>query len=119
MLDQVRLKIQKYQFIRQMHLTLKNDYETSRCLIGDKWSNNESDSVIVLIIAVVPLVIDDHVIQDNASTHDQSESALRVRPIRDNSMLKLFFNRSKEHFTSFLIDTCFIEKNWMLLLYKR
>jgi hypothetical protein len=40
--------------------------------------------VIVLIITVVSLVINDHVVQDNASTYDQSESALRVRPVRDD-----------------------------------
>jgi hypothetical protein len=67
-----------------MHLLLKNDCETSQYLIGDKWSNDESDSVIVVIVATVSLVIDDHIVQDNASTYDQIESALRVRPSRDD-----------------------------------
>jgi hypothetical protein len=82
-LDQVRLKVQIYQSRSQMCLSLKNDCETSRCLIGDRWSNDESDSVIVVIVVVVSLIIDDHVVQDNASMHDQIESALRVRSIRD------------------------------------
>jgi hypothetical protein len=47
------------------------------------WSNDESDSVIVLIVTVVSLIIDDHVVQDNTSTHNQPKSALRVRTIRD------------------------------------
>jgi hypothetical protein len=67
-----------------MHLHLKNGCETNRCLIGDRWSNDESDSVIVFIIAAVSLVVDDHVVQDDASMHDQIESALRVRPVRDD-----------------------------------
>jgi hypothetical protein len=62
MLDQVRLKIQKHQFKSQMHLPLKNICETSRCLIGDRWSNDESDSVIVVIVVIVSLIIDDHVV---------------------------------------------------------
>jgi hypothetical protein len=63
-----------------MRLHLKNGCETSQCLIDDRWSNDGSDSVIVLIIAI----IDDHVVQDNASMHNQPESALRIRPIRDD-----------------------------------
>jgi hypothetical protein len=66
-----------------MRLPLKNGCETSRCLIGDRWSNDGSDSVIVLIVVIISLVVDDHVVQDNASTHDQHESALRIRPARD------------------------------------
>jgi hypothetical protein len=66
-----------------MHLPLKNACETSRCLIVDWWSNDGSDSVIVLIIAVVSLIVNDHVVQDDVSTHDQPESALRVRPVRN------------------------------------
>jgi hypothetical protein len=66
-----------------MCLPLKNAYETSRCLVVDRWSNDRNDSVIVAIIVAVSLVVDDHVIQDNVTTYDQSESALRVRPIRD------------------------------------
>jgi hypothetical protein len=66
-----------------MRLPLKNGCETSRCLVGDRWSNNGSDSVMVVIVDAVSLVVDDHIVQDNASTHDQIESALRVRPIRD------------------------------------
>jgi hypothetical protein len=63
-----------------MRLHLKNGCETSQCLIDDRWSNDGSDSVIVLIVAI----IDDHVVQDNASMHNQPESALRIRPIRDD-----------------------------------
>jgi hypothetical protein len=66
-----------------MCLPLKNAYETSRCLVVDMWSNDRNDSVIVAIVVVVSLVIDGHVIQDNVTTYDQSENALRVRPIRD------------------------------------
>jgi hypothetical protein len=66
MLDQVRLK---------------NGCETSRYLIDDRWSNN--GSVIVIIVAVVSLIVVDHVVQDDASTHDQIENELRVRSIRD------------------------------------
>jgi hypothetical protein len=36
MLDQVGLKVKKYQFRSQMHLPLKNACETSRCLIVDR-----------------------------------------------------------------------------------
>jgi hypothetical protein len=39
--------------------------------------------VIVAIVDAVSLIVDDHVIQDNASTHDKIESVLRVRPTRD------------------------------------
>jgi hypothetical protein len=42
-----------------MRLPLKNGCETSRCLVGDRWSNDGSDSVIVLIVVIIPLVIDD------------------------------------------------------------
>jgi hypothetical protein len=66
-----------------MCLPLMNDCETSRCLIVNSWSNDGSDSVIVIIVVIVSLVVDDHIVQDNASTYDQSESALRVRPTRD------------------------------------
>jgi hypothetical protein len=67
-----------------MCISLKNSCETNRCLVGDRWSNDGSDTVIVLIVAAVSLVIDDHVVQDDASTHDQIESALRVRPSRND-----------------------------------
>jgi hypothetical protein len=83
MLDQIGLKVQKQQFRSQMCLPLKNGCETSRCLICDMWSNDRSDNVIFLIVVVVSLIVDDHIVQHNASTHDQHESALRVRPIRD------------------------------------
>jgi hypothetical protein len=83
MLDQVELKIQKYQSRSHIRLPLKNSCETNRCLISDRWSNDESNSVIVIIVAVVSLVVDDHIVQDNASTHDQIESVLKVRPVRD------------------------------------
>jgi hypothetical protein len=66
-----------------MHLPLKNSCETSRRLVGDKWSNDESDSVIVVIVAAVSLIVDDHVVQDDASTHDQIDNMLRVRPSSD------------------------------------
>jgi hypothetical protein len=82
-LDQVGLKVQKYQSISQMHLPLTNACETHRCLIVDRWSNDKSDSVIVIIVAAASLVVDDHVVQNDASTYDQPESALRVRPARD------------------------------------
>jgi hypothetical protein len=83
MLNQVGLKVQKHQYRSQMRLPLKNGCETSRCLIGDRWSNNRSDSVIVFIVVAVSLIVDDHVVQDATSTHDQIKSALRVRPVRD------------------------------------
>jgi hypothetical protein len=66
-----------------MRLHLKDACEASWCLIVDRWSNDGSDCVIVLVIVTVSLLIDDHVVQDNASTHDQSKNALRVRPIVD------------------------------------
>jgi hypothetical protein len=66
-----------------MRPPLKNDCETSRCLIGDRLSNDGSDNVIVFIVVAVSLIVDDHIMQDNASTYDQIESALRVRPARD------------------------------------
>jgi hypothetical protein len=67
-----------------VRLPLKNGCEPSRCLVGDKWSNNESDSVIAIIVAAVHLIVDDHVMQDNTSTHDQPESVLRIRPARND-----------------------------------
>jgi hypothetical protein len=79
MLDQVGLKVQKHQCRSQMCLLLKNGCETTQCLVGDRWSNDKSDSVIVIIVTVVSLIIDDHVVQDDAIMHDQIESALRVR----------------------------------------
>jgi hypothetical protein len=63
-----------------MHLPLKDDCETSQCLIVDRWSNDGSDSMIVLIV----VIIDDHIVQDNTSMHDQSKNTLRVRPARDD-----------------------------------
>jgi hypothetical protein len=66
-----------------MCLPLKNACETRRCLIVDRWSNDESDSVIVVIVAAVFLIVNDHIMQDDANMHDQSESVLRVRPARD------------------------------------
>jgi hypothetical protein len=83
MLDQVRLKVRKHQSRSQMRLPLKNGCDTSQCLVGDRWSNDRNDSVIVVIVAAVSLVVDDHVMQDDASTHDQIENEPRVRPIRD------------------------------------
>jgi hypothetical protein len=44
--------------------------------------------VIVFIVVVVSLIIDDHIVQDDASTHDQIESALRVRPVRDGQYVE-------------------------------
>jgi hypothetical protein len=44
-----------------MRLPLKNGCVTSWCLIGDKWSNDESDSVIIIIVVIVSLIIDDHI----------------------------------------------------------
>jgi hypothetical protein len=67
-----------------MRIPLKNSCETSRCLVYNMWSNDGSDNMIIVIVTAVSLIIDDHVVQDDASTHDQFESALRVRPIRDN-----------------------------------
>jgi hypothetical protein len=86
MFDQVGLKVQKHQSRSQMRILLKNGCEISRCLVCDRWSNDESDSVIVLIViavTVVPLVVNDHIVQDNVSTHDQPKSALRIRPVRN------------------------------------
>jgi hypothetical protein len=83
MLNQVGLKVQKHQSISQMRLSLKNTCETSQCLVVDMWSNDGSDSVIVLIIAAISLVLDAHVVQDNVSTHNQPKSVLRVRPVND------------------------------------
>jgi hypothetical protein len=84
MLDQVRLKVRKHQSRSQMRLLLKNGCETSRCLVCDRWSNDGSDSVIVIIVTTISLVVDDHIVQDDASTHNQIENTLRVRPIRDD-----------------------------------
>jgi hypothetical protein len=39
--------------------------------------------VIVITIAVVSLIVDDHVVQGDASTHDQIKNALRVKPVRN------------------------------------
>jgi hypothetical protein len=39
--------------------------------------------VIVIIVAVVSRIVDDNVVQNNTITHDQPESALRVRLTRD------------------------------------
>jgi hypothetical protein len=62
MLDQVGLKVLKHQSRSQMCLPLKNDCETSRYLIGDRWSNDGSDNVIVVIVNVVSLIVDDHIV---------------------------------------------------------
>jgi hypothetical protein len=67
-----------------MCLPLKNDCETSRCLKSDRWSNDRSDSVVVVIVVVVSLIVDDHILQDDVSMHDQIENALRIRPARDD-----------------------------------
>jgi hypothetical protein len=40
--------------------------------------------VIVFIVAVIFLIVDDHVVQNDVSTHDEIESALRVRSDRDD-----------------------------------
>jgi hypothetical protein len=90
MLDQVGLNVKKYQFKSQMHLYLKNDCETNWCLICDRWSNDGSDNVIVVIIAVVSLIIDDHVVQDDTNMHDQIESVLRVRLVRNGLYVEPF-----------------------------
>jgi hypothetical protein len=84
MLDQVGLKVQKHQSRRQMRIPLKNACETNRCLIVDRWSNDESDIMIVVIVVAVSLIVDDHVVQNDVSTHDQPEGALRIRPVRDD-----------------------------------
>jgi hypothetical protein len=94
-----------------MRLPLKNACETSRCLVVDRWSNDKSDSVIVLIVAIISLIINDYVVQNNGSTHDQFKSTLGVRLVGMASMLNLFFSRSKAHFTSFLNVDYFAEKN--------
>jgi hypothetical protein len=67
-----------------MRLPLKNGCETSRCLIGDRWSNDGSDSVIVVIVVIVSLIVDGHVVQDDVSTYDQIQSTLRVRSDMDD-----------------------------------
>jgi hypothetical protein len=79
MLDQVGLKLQKHQSRSQMRLLWKNGCETTQCLVGDRWNNDGSDSVIVIIVATVSFVVDNHVMRDDVSTHDQIENALRVR----------------------------------------
>jgi hypothetical protein len=66
-----------------MRIALKNACEISRCLIVDRWSNDKSDNVIVVIVAAVSLIVDGYIVYYNGSTHDQPESALSVRPIRD------------------------------------
>jgi hypothetical protein len=66
-----------------MCLPLKNSCEISRCLVCDRWSNDENDSVIVIIVVDVSLVVDDHIVQNDAIIHDQIENALRVRLARD------------------------------------
>jgi hypothetical protein len=74
-----------------MCLYLKNGCETSRCLVGDRWSNDGSNSVIIVIVAAVSLIVDDHVVQDDVSTHDQIENVLRVRLVRDGLYIKPLF----------------------------
>jgi hypothetical protein len=66
-----------------MCLTFKNGCETSRCLVGDRWNNDENDIVIVVIVADIFLIVDDYVVQDDTSTHDQIENVLRVSLVRD------------------------------------
>jgi hypothetical protein len=66
-----------------MRFSLKNDCKISRCLVGERWSNDKSDSVIVIIVATVSLAVDEHIIQYDANMHDQIENALRVRPAMD------------------------------------
>jgi hypothetical protein len=83
MLDQVKMKVQKHQSWCQFRFLLNDACRTSRCLIVNRWSNDESDSVIVLIEGAITLVIDDHVVQDNTSMHDQPKSLLRVRLVED------------------------------------
>jgi hypothetical protein len=61
-----------------MCLPLKDARKTTRCLVVDTWSNDGRESVIVLIVDVVSLIVDNHVVQDNVSTHDQPKSVLRV-----------------------------------------
>jgi hypothetical protein len=62
MIDQVGLKVQKYQSRSQMCVPLKNGCETSRCLVCDRWSKDRSDSMIVVIVVVVSLIVDEHVV---------------------------------------------------------
>jgi hypothetical protein len=45
-----------------MRFPLKNGYETSWYLVGDRWSNDGSDSVIVVIIAAISFFVDDRVV---------------------------------------------------------
>jgi hypothetical protein len=45
-----------------MRLPLKNACENNQCLVVDRWSNDGSDIVIVLIIVDVSLIIDDHIV---------------------------------------------------------
>jgi hypothetical protein len=66
-----------------MRLPLNNGCETSQGLISDRWSNDGSGSVIVVIVVAISLIVDDYVVQDDANTHDQPESTLRVRLARD------------------------------------
>jgi hypothetical protein len=80
MLDQVGLKVRKHQSRSQMRLPLKNGCETSRCLVGDRWSNDGSDSVIVVIVVAISLIVDDHVVQDDTNMH---KSVLRVKSVRN------------------------------------
>jgi hypothetical protein len=87
MLDQIGLKVRKHQSCCQFCLHLKDDCETSRCLIVDRWSNDGSDGVIVLI----KKVINDYVVQDNINTHNQPKSAPRVRPIDDDYYVEPLF----------------------------
>jgi hypothetical protein len=67
-----------------MCLPLKNGCETSQCLIGDRWINDGSNSVIVVIVDVVSLVVDDYIVQDDASTYNQLESTLRIKSVRNH-----------------------------------
>jgi hypothetical protein len=53
MLNQVRLKVQKHQCRSQICLHLKHACENSRCLVVDSWSNDGSDSVIIVIVAII------------------------------------------------------------------
>jgi hypothetical protein len=57
MLDQIGLKIQNHQSRSQICFPLKNAYESSRCLVVDRWSNDENNGVIFLIVAVISLII--------------------------------------------------------------
>jgi hypothetical protein len=62
MLDQVGLNVRKISIMKSPLPPLKDASEASRCLVVDRWSNDGSDSVIVLIVVVVSLIIDDHVV---------------------------------------------------------